>query len=193
MFSGEPRSTERAHTGCIAGYGPYGQASEILLQQQAKALTSHKPDKTTHIATEGVLAPALEGFGKSESGDKPFNTYGKELNQEDYQTAHQAGCDYALFNIVTDDFSMMGSKPSTPLSPDMPGPVPLHAQQPPETSAIILFRLHRINPPALVGEGTIPVHAAAPMNVVIADGLNAAANQAFAKIAKDPQVPAKKP
>lgn len=176
---------------CIAGFDYVQKKNEAVLQQQARAFTSHKPDKTTHITTEGVLAPALKGTLKLQPSEKLSDVYGKVLAKEDYETASGLGCDYALFSLVTDASREMGPPPSTSLSSAMPSP--LQAQSAPETSVIVIYRLQRINPPALVGDGSIPIHAAAPRNVVIADGLDAAVNQAFQKIAKDPQVPVKKP
>jgi hypothetical protein len=175
---------------CIAGFNYEQKNDQVVLQEQAMTLTSHKPDKATHITTEGVLVPALKGHGRTKLGEKLSDVYGKELDKEDYETASKFGCDYALFSLVTDQFREMGPTPSTSLSPATPGG-PRRVSS--ETSVIVIYRLQRINPPALVGDGSIPVHAAGPLNLVITDGLNIAANQAFQKIAKDPQVPVKKP
>ena len=143
-----------------------------LTEQQARALSNHKPDKLRNLKVEGVT---LLQTRPEEGG----------LDEE----AHLKKCAYVVLSSVVEDKTAMGDQTNVYQQATPGANDPYQRKQDREYYVRIAYTIQRIDSTTPVAKGVVSTHDAAPEVAVISSALDIVANQVFAKVVKDIPTP----
>jgi hypothetical protein len=173
-----------------------GHPEPKLLRIQTSALSEHKPDKSRHFVLEGIGLPELGEPPSGIPGRSPYEKYGSSLSDADLNLAHEKGCDYVLFSLVSNPAAALGAVPHTAfptVTQSVGAPYGGVDTQYPEVQLLVTYRLHPIAPRTPAIEGSVSAHDTAPPYGVVSRALNLVANQVFDQIAKSSVASARVP
>jgi hypothetical protein len=180
--AGSAAEEEKVLNVCI----PQHSGKDALLSQLANTISSHKPDRNTHIRLKGVQLGSIDQILVT---DNPFkgNQANQTLSAELRDRAIQEHCDYILVVSLPDISTARSPQPDV-ASPNIQSTTntydPYMRRQDPENYVRVKYQLYARDPAKSPSEGFVTTHDAAPYQAVVAQALDLLGNQVFAKLAK---------